>query len=127
MIKEIKTNNAPKAIGPYSAGLELDDFIYISGQLPVSPKEGKIVAEDAAGQAEQSLSNIKSILMEAGLDMSNVVKTTVLLQDINDFAAVNEMYATFFSEPFPTRAAYQVAALPAGAKVEIEAIAYKNK
>lgn len=127
MIKNIKTDKAPKAIGPYSAGLELDDFVYISGQLPVDPKEGKIVTEDVGEQAKQSLTNIKSILEEVGLNMSNVVKTTVLLKDINDFAKVNEVYATFFEEPYPTRAAYQVVALPAGALVEIEAVAYKNK
>ena len=127
MIKAIKTEKAPKALGPYSAGVKADDIVFVSGQLGIDPEVGKITAEDAPGQAEQSLKNIKAILEEAGLDMSNVVKTTVLLNDINDFKAVNEVYGTFFKEPYPARAAFQVAALPAGGLVEIEAIAYKNK
>lgn len=126
MKKEIITEKAPKAIGPYSAGLELDNLVYVSGQLPVDPSVGKTTATDAKGQAKQSLENIKAILEEVNLSMDNVIKTTVLLADITDFADVNEVYGTFFNKPYPTRAAYQVAALPQGALVEIEAIAYKK-
>ena len=123
MNQAIHTENAPAAIGPYSQAVKAGNTIYVSGQLPVVPATGEFAGDDIASQARQSLTNIKNILEEAGAGMENVVKTTVLLADIKDFAAMNEVYATFFKEPFPARAAFQVAAIPKGAKVEIEAIA----
>ena len=122
MKRIISTPDAPAAIGPYSQAVELNGTIYISGQLPVNPADGTI-PEDIAGQTRQSLTNIMAILKEAGLGPNNIVKTTVLLKDINDFAAMNAVYAEFIPEDKPARACYQVAALPKGALVEIEAIA----
>ncbi len=119
----IHTEKAPAAIGPYSQAVKAGNTIYVSGQLPVDPSAGEFAGEDIKTQTKQSLTNIKNILEEAGAGMDNVVKTTVLLADIADFAAMNEVYATFFNEPFPARAAFQVAAIPKGAKVEIEAVA----
>ena len=122
---EIKSPNAPAAIGPYSQGIcAAGDAIYVSGQLPIDPATGAFPEGGIREQTRQSLKNVQAILKAAGTDMSAVVKTTVLLADIGEFAAMNEVYAEFFSEPFPARAAFQVAALPKGAKVEIEAIAY---
>ena len=112
MNKALHTDNAPAAIGPYSQAVQAEKTIYVSGQLPVDPATGEFAGED-----------IKNILASAGADMSDVTKTTVLLQDIADFGAMNEVYAEFFTEPYPARAAFQVAALPKGAKVEIEAVA----
>lgn len=123
MNKAISTKNAPAAIGPYSQGVQAGDTIYVSGQLPIDPATGEFAGDDIAAQTRQSLTNIKNILAAAGTDMSKVVKTTVLLSDIADFAAMNEVYAEFFTEPYPARAAFQVAAIPKGAKVEIEAVA----
>lgn len=123
MNKAISTDNAPAAIGPYSQGIRAGDTIYVSGQLPIDPATGEFAGDDIAAQTRQSLTNIKSILAAAGTDMSKVVKTTVLLADIADFGAMNEVYAEFFTEPYPARAAFQVAAIPKGAKLEIEAIA----
>ena len=123
MKKKIHTDRAPAAIGPYSQAIQAGNTIYISGQIPVDPATGNIDAADIAGQTKQSLENIKAILEAAGIGMSSVVKTTVLLADINDFGAMNEVYKTYFAEPFPARAAFQAANLPKAAKVEIEAIA----
>lgn len=123
--KAIATTNAPAAIGPYSQGVEAGSTVYVSGQLPIVPATGAFAGEDIAAQTRQSLTNIRSILEANGMTMQNVVKTTVLLADINEFADMNAVYAEFFTEPFPARAAYQVAAIPKGAKVEIEAIAVK--
>jgi len=123
MNQAIHTDNAPAAIGPYSQAVKAGNTIYVSGQLPVDPATGEFAGDSIAEQTKQSLTNIKNILEKAGGGMENVVKTTVLLSDIGDFAAMNEVYATFFKEPFPARAAFQVAAIPKGAKVEIEAIA----
>ena len=123
MNQAIHTDNAPAAIGPYSQAVKAGNTIYVSGQLPVDPATGEFAGDDIAAQTKQSLTNIKNILEKAGAGMENVVKTTVLLSDINDFVAMNEVYATFFKEPFPARAAFQVAAIPKGAKVEIEAVA----
>lgn len=121
----ISTTAAPAAIGPYSQAIEANGTVYVSGQLPIDPATGEFAAGGIQAQARQSLTNMKNILAEAGLTMQNVVKVTVLLADIADFAAVNEVYAEFFSAPFPARSAFQVAALPKGAGVEIEAIAVK--
>ena len=123
MNKALHTDNAPAAIGPYSQAVQAEKTIYVSGQLPVDPATGVFAGEDIKAQTKQSLTNIKNILASAGADMSDVTKTTVLLQDIADFGAMNEVYAEFFTEPYPARAAFQVAALPKGAKVEIEAVA----
>lgn len=123
MNKALHTDNAPAAIGPYSQAVQAEKTIYVSGQLPVDPTTGEFAGEDIKAQTKQSLTNIKNILASAGADMSDVTKTTVLLQDIADFGAMNEVYAEFFTEPYPARAAFQVAALPKGAKVEIEAVA----
>lgn len=119
----IHTENAPAAIGPYSQAVKAGDTLYISGQLPIDPKTGEFAGEDIESQTRQSLNNILNILKEAGGDMSNVVKTTVLLSDIGDFGAMNGVYAEFFEAPYPARAAFQVAAIPKGAKVEIEVVA----
>lgn len=121
----IHTPNAPAAIGPYSQAIEAGSTIYVSGQLPIDPVTGAFAGNDIASQTRQSLTNIKNILAEAGTDMSSVVKTTVMLADIADFAAMNAVYAEFFSAPYPARAAYQVACLPKNALVEIECVAVK--
>lgn len=123
MNKAVSTTNAPAAIGPYSQAVQVNKTIYVSGQIPIDPATGEFAGEDIAAQTRQSLTNIRQILAAAGADMTNVVKTTVLLSDIADFAAMNEVYAEFFAEPYPARAAFQAAAIPKGAKVEIEAIA----
>ena len=124
MKKAIHTNNAPAAIGPYSQAIEANGMIFVSGQLPIDPATGAFAGEDIAAQTRQSLTNIKSILAEAGAGMEDVVKTTVLLKNIADFAAMNEVYATFFGEGgYPARSAVEVARLPKDALVEIEVIA----
>lgn len=123
MKKAIHTDKAPAAIGPYSQAVRWGNVIYVSGQIPIDPSTGTFAGEDIAAQTRQSLTNIKNILEAEGLDLSHVVKTTVMLQDIADFAAMNEVYAEFFTAPYPARAAYQVAALPKGARVEIECVA----
>jgi 2-iminobutanoate/2-iminopropanoate deaminase len=125
MSKAIATTNAPAAIGPYSQGVDTGNLVFVSGQLPINPATGEFAGADIAAQTRQSLTNIKAILEANGMTMANVVKTTVLLEDISEFAAMNAVYAEFFSEPYPARAAYQVAALPKAAKIEIEAIAAK--
>lgn len=115
---------APKAVGPYSQAIVADATIYISGQLPIDGATSTM-PETIEEQTKQSLTNLGHILREAGYDYSDVVKTTVLLADIKDFAAMNGVYATYFAEPFPARVCYQVAALPMGAKVEIDCVAVK--
>ena len=123
----LNTDNAPKAIGPYSQGINTGNLMFLSGQLPIVPSEGKIVAQDIEGQTKQSLENVKSILESAGCTMDNVVKTTVFLKNIADFGKMNEVYKGFFSEgTYPARSAIQVAALPQDALVEIEVVALKD-
>lgn len=124
MKKVIATENAPKAVGPYSQAIEVDGTLYISGQIPVVPADGSI-PENIADQTRQSLKNIGAILAEAGMTYDNVVKTTVLLDDIANFKAMNDVYAEFFTADKPARACYQVVALPMGVKVEIEAVAVR--
>ena len=124
-MKAIATQNAPAAIGPYSQAIEANGTVYVSGQLGIDPATGNFAEGGAVAQARQSLTNISNILKEAGLSMKNVVKVTVLLADINDFAAVNEIYKDFFEASFPARSAFAVAALPKGGEIEIEAIAVK--
>ena len=125
MKKAISTQNAPGAIGPYSQAIEANGFIYLSGQLPINPATGAFPEGGIKEQTRQSLLNAQAILKEAGADLSNAVKTTVLLADIADFGAMNEVYAEFFSAPYPGRSAFAVRDLPKGALVEIEMIAAK--
>ena len=127
MKKVYATSNAPSAIGPYSQAVQAGDVVFVSGQLPIDPATGEFAGEDIASQTRQSLTNIKAILESQGLGMEDVVKTTVLLQHISDFGAMNEVYGTFFEGDYPARAAFEVAALPKGALVEIEAVAYCGK
>ncbi len=124
MKKVISTTKAPKAIGPYSQAIEANGTIYISGQLGIIPETSTLV-QGIENQAEQALINIGAILKEAGLNYNNIVKCTVLLDNIDNFKTVNEIYGKFFTEQFPARAAYQVAKLPLGGLIEIEAIAVK--
>lgn len=124
MKKIISTDKAPKAIGPYSQAVYVNGQLYISGQLPIDPETGKM-PEGIKAQTEQALNNVKAILEEAHFSLDDVVKSTVLLKDINDFAAMNEVYATFYTSKPPARAAYEVANLPLGAAIEIETIAAK--
>lgn len=124
MKKVIATQNAPKAVGPYSQAIEANGTLYISGQIPVNPADGSVPAS-IEEQSRQALKNVGAILEAAGLGYGNVVKTTVLLADIADFAAMNAVYAEFFTEDKPARACFQVAALPMGVKVEIEAVAVR--
>ncbi len=119
----VSTEKAPAAIGPYSQAVQAGNTVYVSGQLPIDPATGAFAGEDIRAQTRQSLTNIRSILEAVGADMSKVVKTTVLLKNIADFAAMNEVYAGFFAAPYPARAAFQVAALPKDALVEIECVA----
>ena len=124
-MKVINTKNAPAAIGPYSQAIEVNGFVYTSGQLPINPETGEFAGSDIKSQTEQSLKNVKAILEEAGLTMQNVVKTTVFLADMADFAAMNEVYSSFFSEPYPARSAVAVKTLPKAALVGIECVAAK--
>ena len=118
----IATTAAPGAIGPYSQAIEANGFVFVSGQLGIDPATGKM-PEGVEAQAKQSLANVEALLTAAGATFADVVKTTVYLADIADFAAVNEIYASKFEAPFPARSAFQVAALPAGGLVEIEVVA----
>ena len=125
-MKTISTNLAPKAIGPYSQAIKVGNFVYTSGQLPIDPATGAFPEGGIKEQTHQSLSNVKAILEEAGLTMSDVVKTTVFLADMNDFADMNSVYAEFFCEPYPARSAVAVKTLPKNAMLEIEVVAYKS-
>ena len=127
MKTRIHTDKAPAAIGPYSQAVLAGDFLYVSGQLPLDPVSGAMAGDTAAEQAEQSVRNLSAILEAAGMTLDDVVKTTVFLADIADFAAVNEVYAKHFTGAvLPARAAFAVRDLPKGAKVEIELVAYKG-
>ncbi|MCX7884231.1 MAG: RidA family protein [Caloramator sp.] len=119
----ISTKNAPAAIGPYSQAIKVGNLVFTSGQVPINPQNGELVANDIKAAAKQSLENVKAVLEAAGTGLENVVKTTVFLKDMNDFAAVNEVYATYFTDKMPARSAVQVAKLPKDAMVEIEAVA----
>ncbi len=119
----ISTTQAPAAIGPYSQAIEANGTIYVSGQLPINPATGEFAEGGIRELTAQSLTNIKNILAEAGLTMANVVKTSVFLADMADFAEMNEVYAQFFSAPFPARSAVAVKTLPKGARIAIECIA----
>lgn len=125
MKRIINSKNAPAAIGPYSQAVEVNGTLYISGQLPINPEVGKIEATDIVSQTEQSFANINAILAEAGYSFSDVVKSTVFLSDIADFAGMNEVYKKYYQTECPARSAFAVKALPMGALVEIETIAAK--
>ena len=118
----IKTDNAPEAIGPYSQGIIVGDFVYTSGQIPINPKTG-IMETDIKLATKQSMENIKAILEEVGTSLENVIKTTIFLKDLNDFNVVNEVYATYFNENNPARSCVEVSKLPKDAIIEIEVIA----
>ncbi|BAM98322.1 endoribonuclease L-PSP [Helicobacter pylori] len=125
MKEVIHSTLAPKAIGPYSQAIATNDLVFISGQLGIDASTGEFKGTDIHSQTTQSMENIKAILKEAGLGMDSVVKTTILLKSLDDFSVVNEIYGSYFKEPYPARATFQVAKLPKDALVEIEAIAIK--
>ena len=125
MKKVISTSKAPAAIGPYSQAIQVGNLVYTSGQIPVNPATGLLVEGGIKEQTHQSLLNVKAVLEEAGLTMRDVVKSTVFMADMNDFADMNAVYAEFFTEPYPARSAVAVKTLPKGALVEIEGVAWK--
>lgn len=125
MKQQISSAKAPKALGPYSAGIAIEGFVFLSGQLGADTK-GNLVSEDVVGQTKKAFENMGVLLEVYGLTYDDIVKTTVLLSDMNDFAKVNEEYAKYFNEPFPARSCFEVAKLPKNAKVEIECIAIKK-
>ncbi|GHR92838.1 RutC family protein [Helicobacter pylori] len=125
MKEVIHSTLAPKAIGPYSQAIATNDLVFVSGQLGIDVSTGEFKGADIHSQTTQSMENIKAILKEAGLGMDSVVKTTILLKNLDDFAVVNGIYGSYFTEPYPARATFQVAKLPKDALVEIEAIAIK--
>lgn len=122
--KEVKTTKAPAAIGPYSQAVTVDNLVFISGQLPINVKTNEFEGDDIVSQTTRSLENVKAILEELGLGMENVLKTTVLMKDLSSFTQMNDVYERYFTKPFPARSSFEVAALPKGALVEIEVIAY---
>lgn len=123
MLKDIKTDKAPAAIGPYSQAIQAGDFLYVSGQIPINPETGGVV-EGIEKQTEQVLNNLKAILTEAGTDFSKVVKFTIFLKDMETFGTVNEIYGSFLEKPYPARATVEVARLPKDVLVEMDVIAY---
>ncbi|MFT2736268.1 RidA family protein [Helicobacter pylori] len=125
MKEVIHSTLAPKAIGPYSQAIATNDLVFVSGQLGIDASTGEFKGTDIHSQTTQSMENIKAILKEAGLGIDSVVKTTILLKSLDDFSVVNEIYGSYFKEPYPARATFQVAKLPKDALVEIEAIAIK--
>lgn len=124
--KIIYTENAPKAIGPYSQGVLAGDFLYISGQVPINPSNGDVLKDSIGMQTNQVISNIESICLEAGCVLSDIVKITIYLTDLGDFAEVNKVMVERFSEPYPARATIEISALPLGVNVEIDAVVYTN-
>ena len=125
MKQAISSPGAPKAIGPYSSALQADPFLFVSGQVPFDPATGNMVDGDIKAQTHRVLENVGALLKAAGLSYANVVRTTVFLADMNDFAAMNNVYQTFFAEPYPARSTVQAARLPRDARIEIDAIAMK--
>lgn len=119
----IQSSSAPKAIGPYSQAVKVGDWLYLSGQIPLDPATGKLLDGDIVAQTHQVMKNLGEVLKAAELDFSHVVKSTIYLQDLQNFSKVNEIYASYLSAPFPARAAFEVAGLPMGAGVEIEMVA----
>ncbi|WP_226584762.1 RidA family protein [Halobacillus litoralis] len=126
MFTPISTDKAPGAIGPYSQAADLGNLVFISGQIPLDPASMEFVSEDVTEQTKQVMENIHAILKEAGLTFQNVVKMNIYLASMDDFSSVNEVYASYLSEPYPARAAVEVSKLPKGAKVEIEATALRG-
>ncbi len=126
MLKVFHTDQAPKAVGPYSQVVQGGNTVFVSGQIPIDPATGKVVTGGIQAETEQSLKNAQAILAEAGLTLKDVMKVTVYLDNIDDFSAMNEVYAKYFSDHKPARAAFEVAKLPLGVGVEIEMIAYKG-
>lgn len=124
-MKALHTNNAPAAIGPYSQAIEANGFVFASGQIPLCPETGEIVQGGIAEQTRRALTNAQNIMKAAGVDLSNVVKTTVFLASMDDFQAMNGVYSEFFSEPYPARSAVAVKTLPKNVLVEVECIAVK--
>ena len=120
---EIKTENAPSAIGPYSQGIKAENLIFTSGQIPINPVTGEIVEGGIAEQTKQAFENLKVVLNAAGADFSDVIKTTVFMKDLGDFGKLNEIYAAYFTEPYLARSCIEVARLPRDALVEVEALA----
>lgn len=121
----VNTTKAPSAIGPYSQGVNIGDLFFFSGQIPLDPTTGEMAENNIKAQTKQSLDNVKALLESQGLDFSNVIKTTVFLDSMDDFAAMNEVYAEYFVAPYPARSAVAVDKLPKGALVEVEVIAHK--
>lgn len=121
-LEVIHTKKAPEAIGPYSQGMKVGDFVFTSGQVPLSPETGEVVCTDVEDQARQALENVKSVLEAGGSDLDHVVKTTVYIQNMDDFESINEIYASYFINVFPARSCVEVSKLPKGVLVEIEAI-----
>ncbi len=126
-MKKIESKLAPSAIGPYSQAISTGDMVFVSGQLPVDAISGEVNGENVASQTNTSLENLKSILEEEGLDLSNVVKTSVYLKTLDDFKEMNEVYAKYFNDPYPARVCFEVGKLPMDVLVEIEAIAVKKQ
>ncbi len=122
-MREISTDRAPAAIGPYSQAIDAGDKIFTSGVIPVDPSTGEIKGADAPTQARQAFTNLSALLEDAGSDISKVIKTTVFIKDMNDFAKINEVYAEFFKKPYPARSCVEVARLPKDVLIEVEAIA----
>ena len=125
--KIIHTDDAPAAVGPYSQAVKIGELVYTAGQIPLDPATGKMVEGDVQVQTDRALQNLQAVLKEAGSSLKNVVKTTVFLQNMADFAAMNEVYGRYFDKKPPARSAVEVAALPLGAQVEIEAVALVKK
>lgn len=125
--RAVASADAPQAIGPYSQAVVAGDLVFLSGQIALEPKDGKLIAGSIEDETRQVLSNLRNVLAAAGLDLDAVVRTTVYVTDLADFPRVNQTYAEFFTEPFPARATVQVAALPRGARIEIDAIAIAKR
>lgn len=121
-VKSYAPENAPKALGPYSPAVKLGDFVYLSGQIPLNPETNEVVGDSIEEQTHQVMKNIQAVLNSMGLDFRHVVKTTIFCTDLNDFAKLNEVYGSYFEQPYPARSCVQVAALPKGVKLEIECI-----
>ncbi|KAB8137576.1 RidA family protein [Gracilibacillus oryzae] len=125
MAKAIHTDNAPQAIGPYSQAIDAGDFVFVSGQIPLNPETMEVVEGDITKQTEQVMNNLQAVLTEAGLTFGNVMKFTIYITDMDNFAAINEAYAKFLQEPYPARATVEVSKLPKGVGVEMDVIAKK--
>jgi 2-iminobutanoate/2-iminopropanoate deaminase len=125
--KIVHTDDAPAAVGPYSQAVKIGELVYTAGQIPLVPATGKVVEGDIQAQTDQALKNLEAVLKEAGSSLKNVVKTTVFLQNMGDFGAMNEVYGRYFTKNPPARSAVEVAALPLGVQVEVEAVALVKK